>query len=137
MIEYSELSSVFAILTKLRTKSLGLEDFEGLVTQRRALKKQEEANQEVIDDLLKQHNVKLDEKDPRFFDSECKREDTKAVNEKLKEFEKKTFNTRKFLTKKNLQALKHENDLSLEEYELLTKAFLKVTPEKEEKPKKK
>lgn len=137
MIKYSELSLLFALLSKLKTKSLGLENFEILVTQRRALKKQAEDNQEVIDDLLKQHNVKLDEKDPRFFDTECKEEDTKAVNEKLKEFDKKTFETRKFLTKKNLQSIKDENNLDVEEYELLTDAFLKITPEKEEKPKKK
>lgn len=137
MIKYSELSLLFALLSKLKTKSLGLENFEILVTQRRALKKQAEDNQEVIDDLLKQHNVKLDEKDPRFYDTECKEEDTKAVNEKLKEFDKKTFETRKFLTKKNLQSIKDENNLSIDEYELLTDAFLKITPEKEEKPKKK
>lgn len=137
MILYAQLTALFLLLTKLKTKSLGLEDFEALVTQRRGVKKRADENQEVIDDVMKQHNVKLNEKDQRFFDPECKEEDTKAVNEKLKEFDKKTFDTRKFLSKKNLQALKHENDLSIEEYELLTDAFLKVTPDKEEKPKKK
>jgi len=137
MVKYSDILLLFILLSKLKTKSLGLDNFEILVAQRRALKKQSEDNQEVVDGILAQHNVKFDEKDPRFFDSECKEEDTKAVNEKLKEFDKKTFETRKFLTKKNLQSIKDENNLSIEEYELLTEAFLKVTPDKEEGSKRK
>lgn len=133
MVTNEQLHQLQDLLAKLKTRALGLDDFEKLVEQKRHIKKLIEENQEFVKELFDQHSVKLNEEDPRFFDSTCKEEDTRAVNEKLAEFNKKEVALKKFLDKKKLQQLKHENDLTIEEYELLTEAFFVETKEKEPK----
>ena len=124
------------LLAKLKTRSLGLDDFEKLVSAKRTVAKKLEENADFAKQLMEQHSVKLDEKDPRFFDSSCKEEDTQEVNKLLTDFDNKEFELPRFLDKKKLQALKHENDLTIEEYELLTEAFFVEAKEKEPKKKK-
>lgn len=133
MIRNNQLHALKELLSKLKTRSLGLDDFEKLVTEKRAISKKLEENGEFAKELMLQYSVKLDEKDPRFFDSSCKEEDTQAVNQALTEFDRKEVGLSKFLDKKKLQHLKHENDLTIEEYELLTEAFFVETKEKEPK----
>lgn len=137
MVKNQRLAELQEVVSKLKTRALGLDDFEKLVEEKRNIKKKLQENQEFIDELFKQHSVKLNEKDPRFFDLSCKKEDTDAVNEKLTEFNNKEVQLRSFLDKKKLQQLKHENDLTIEEYELLTDAFFVETKQKEKDQKKK
>lgn len=138
MIRTSKLSKLAELVGKLRTKCLGLDDFEKFVTERREINKRREDVAELFKGLIENHQIKFDENDPRLFDmEETTPENRKAYNEKAIELENREVVLKKFLDKKKLQALKHENDLTIEEYELLTDAFFVETKPAKENGKKK
>lgn len=130
-ITNGQASTLFALIGKLKTKSLGLDDLEKLLDEKRNLRAVEAKSSEMATELVKNLNIKFKGEDMRFFDMEATtKEDREAFNSQMVEFQKKDIFTSKFLTKKNLQALVHENDLSIDEYELLTDAFLKGVTDK-------
>ena len=130
-ITNGQSSTLFALIGKLKTKSLGLDNLEKLLEEKRNLKATEIKASELAQELVKNLNIKFKGEDMRFFDMEATtKEDREAFNLQMVEFQKKEIFTSKFLAKKELQALVHENDLSIDEYELLTDAFLKEVTEK-------
>lgn len=135
MIKIAKLQTLVDLIEKLRTKCLGMDDFTKLISEKRALREKNDGSKEAVSELMKNHNVKMSDNDPRFFDPEVTEDNARAFQAAMKEYEKKEIQTKKFISKKNLLALKHENDLTIDEYELLVDAFEKDVPE--EKPKKK
>lgn len=130
-ITNGQANGLFTLIGKLKTKSLGLDDLEKLLEEKRNLKAVEAKSSEMATELVKNLNIKFKGEDMRFFDVEATtKEDREAFNAQMVEFQKKGIFTSKFLAKKELQALVHENDLSIDEYELLTDAFLKGVTDK-------
>ena len=130
-ITNGQANGLFVLIGKLKTKSLGLDNLEKLLEEKRSLKAMETKMSEFAIALAKNHNITFtDETMSRADMEKTTKEDLKAFNSGMIDFQKKGLFTSQFLTKKELQALVHENDLSIDEYELLTDAFLKETANK-------
>lgn len=125
-ITNAQVALLLNLVGKLKTKSLGLDDFEKFVDAKRGLKDSLARLSEIEKELVEKHNIKFTDESQRFFDiTTTTKEERDAFNGEMIALQDKPVSTIKFITKKNLLALKNENDLSVDEYELLAEAFLK------------
>lgn len=134
MIAKRQVGTLIALVGKLKTKSIGSDNFEKFVAEKRSLKAVMEGIGELETELIKNYEIVFTDESQRFFDLELTTlENRDAFNKKLEEILKKEVETTSFLSKKELKSLVLENDLTIDEYELLTESFLKVAVEKEKK----
>lgn len=134
-ITNAQVAILLALVGKLKTKSLGLDDFEKFVDQKKVLKDALTRLNEIEKELVEKYKIKFTDESQRFFDvAGTTKEEREAFNNDMIALSDKNVVTAKFITKKNLLALKGENDLSVDEYVLLSDAFVKTTEDKAEPP---
>lgn len=133
-ITNSQIAYLQTIIGKLKTKSLGLDEFEKFVDAKRNLKESLNRLADIEKELIEKYNIKFTDETHQFFDvAATTKEERESFNKDVLTIHNKAVSIAKFITKKSLLALKNENDLSVNEYELLYEAFAKTT-EPEPKP---
>ena len=66
-ITNAQIALLLNLVGKLKTKSLGLDDFEKFVDAKRGLKDSLERLNEIEKELIEKHNIKFADDSQRFF----------------------------------------------------------------------